>query len=170
MNIRQRRSALLIATAGLLGWWVVAAAPAASASCDGPPEPSEHAFLGRVIATESSDRVATVVTTDGETVQVVGTPPGLREDSMTTVDRTYVVGATYEFHPHNDTEPYEDSSCSATHRVHGEDIPASLRESWIDAEVQRQRSSDIAAVGVITGVAVAGAGGAGLWLWRRRAS
>ncbi len=89
---------------------------------------------------------------------------------MTTVDRTYVVGATYEFHPHNDTEPYEDSSCSATHRVHGEDIPASLRESWIDAEVQRQRSSDIAAVGVIAGVAVAGAGGAGLWLWRRRAS
>ncbi len=175
MNIRQRRRALLLATAGLLGWWVVAAAPAASASCDvGPPEPSVHAFVGRVIATESADRVATVATTDGKTVQVVGTPVHITGDinSITTVDRRYVVGATYEFHPGNDSEPYEDNNCTATHRLHGEDIPASLRESGTGAEVQLQPSSgnNLAAVGVIAGVAVAGAGGAGLWLWRRRAS
>ncbi len=102
MNTQQRRSALLLsATSGPFGW-VVMAAPVAYASCAGPAEPSPYAFVGRVVATESHDRVATILTITGQTVEVLGTPSPA-ENSLTSVDRTYVVGAWYEFHPINGT-------------------------------------------------------------------
>ena len=176
----------MFAATGLCGWVVVAAPPPAYASCAGPPEPSPQAFVGRVIATESDDRVATVRTTDGETVQVVGTPsPG--ENSATSVDRTYVVGATYEFHPYKGTEPYEDNICTATERLHGDEIPDELRgdlpaspgsdvpasdgDGGAAATLKPQPdgdedNNDIVAAGAIAGAAAA-ASGAGLWLWRR---
>ncbi len=170
MSTRQRRSALLLSAAtGLFGWVVVAAPPASASCAPDTPEPSPHAFVGRVIATESSDRVATVRTADGETVQVIGTPLPEGEISATTVDSTYVVGATYEFHPNDDTDPYEDI-CTATERLRGDDIPASLRGVVNGADVRPapETGRDIAAAGAIAGgVAVVGVGAAAVWLRRR---
>lgn len=169
MNTRDRTAALLMSAATGLFGWVVIAAPAAYASCLGAPEPSRHAFVGRVVDAESDSRVATVRTTVGETVRVVGTPSPA-ENSMTSVDRTYVVGAAYEFHPLNRTEPYEDNACTATKRLHGADIPAfSPHDDGSGAVVALPESgNDNAAAGALTGVAVAGAGGAALLLRRRR--
>lgn len=169
MNTPDRTAALLISAATGMFGLVVITAPAAYASCAGPPDPSQHAFVGRVVDAESHSRVATVRTTVGETVRVVGTPfPA--EDSMTSVDRTYVVGATYEFHPVNGTEPYEDNACTATERLHGADIPAFSPHDGGggDVETQPESGSDIAAAGAISGLAVVGAGGAALMLRRRR--
>ncbi len=89
--------------------------------------------------------------------------------SATSADSTYVVGATYEFHPNDDTDPYEDI-CTATERLRGDDIPASLRDgaTGADAGPAPETGNDIAAVGAIAGgVAVAGAGTAAVWLRRR---
>jgi hypothetical protein len=63
----------------------------------------------------SNGRVATVRTDDGRTVLVIGTPdPGAQ---ATSVDRTFAVGARYEFHPVNDAPPYQDNACTATHEI-----------------------------------------------------
>lgn len=170
MSPGHRRSALLLSAAtGLFGWVVIAAAPA-SASCALPPQPSPHAFVGRVLATELEGRVATVLTSDGEHVQVVGTP---YPDSVTSVDREYVVGATYEFHPQDaETDPYEDNACTATQRLRGDDIPASLRGGVTGADVTAEpvsQSNDTTAAGaVVGGVAVAGVASVVVWLRRRR--
>jgi hypothetical protein len=165
MTTRHRGSALLLtAVTGLLGWGV-AAAPSAYASCAHPPRPAAHAFVGQVIATDRDNRVATVRTAGGGTVQVVGTPSP-EDSSFTSVDRTYVVGATYEFHPWNGAGPYEDNACSATERLRGDDIPAWSRQVVGEADVAAQSDYGIAAAG-LAGVAVAGMGGAGWWLRRR---
>lgn len=158
----------LLGTAVLLGWLFVGA-PAAYASCAGPPEPSPYAFVGRVIATESAQRVATVLTAGGETVQVAGTPsPDNR--GVTSVDRTYQVGAVYEFHPTNGTDPFQDNNCTMTHRLRGHDIPAPLREgsSGADAEPQHEPGNVVAAA-ALAGVTVVGATAGGAWLRRRHA-
>ena len=167
MNAQNRRTALRIWTAtGLSGLVVVFAAPAAYASCAGSPEPSLHAFVGRVIATASHDRMATVQTDDGETVQVVGTPFSA-ENSISSVDRTYVVGATYEFHPVTGTEPFEDNACTATRQVDAVSDSA-LNDGRTGANVVVQpETGDNFAVQGICGAAAAVAGGAGLWLRRR---
>jgi hypothetical protein len=168
MNTRRLSALLVTAGTGLLGA-VIVAAPPAYASCAHPPRPSEHAFVGQVIATELDDRVATIRTAGGDTVQVVGTPSPA-DNSVTSVDRTYVVGATYEFHPWNNTDPYEDNVCSATERLRGNDIPAALRRQVVvDADVPAQPDYSIAAAG-LAGVAVAGMGGAVCWSRRRGAT
>ena len=46
---------------------------------------------------------------------------------MSSVDRTYELGATYEFHPTNGEDPYQDNACTATSRLSGKDIPESLQ-------------------------------------------
>lgn len=154
---------------GVFGWLVMSG-PAAYASCAAPPDPSPYAFVGRVVATESADRIATVRTTAGKTIQVVGTPsPG--DNSVTSVDRTYVVGATYEFHPDNGSEPYEDNICTATTRLLGEAIPATLRDSEASPDEASQSGGDgNASVQAMAGVVVVGVGSAGLWLKRRHGS
>jgi hypothetical protein len=166
MNAQHRVSALLITAATGLFGSVAVAAPPAYASCAHPARPSEHAFVGQVIATELDDRVATVRTAGGDTVQVVGTPSP-EDNSLTSVDRKYVAGATYEFHPWNDTDPYEDNVCSATERLRGDEVPAVLRHPVMGEEAEAPSASGdgIAAAGLL-GVAVLGLSGAGLW-WRR---
>ena len=166
MNPRQRLNAVfLLAATGLLG--AAVAAPPAHASCAFPPSPSEQAFVGQVIDTELDDRVATVRTSSGDTVHVVGTPSP-EDGSVTSVDRMYVVGATYEFHPRNGTDPYEDDACSATERLRGSDIPIALRNPVTRADVEpKTDSSDGIAAAGLAGVAIVGAGSAGLWLRRR---
>lgn len=93
--------------------WLPASPGSAAASCatDRPPR-SSAAFTGVVTATTSRGRVATVRTGTGVEVEVVGTPD--RGSQQTSVDRTYEVGGRYEFHPTNDTSPYQDNSCTAT--------------------------------------------------------
>jgi len=167
MNTLRRVIAFSSAVAGLSALAVILAAPA-SASCAAPPQDSPHAFVGRVIATESDDRVASVRTTGGETVLVVGTPaPG--EHSFTSVDRTYVVGGAYEFHPVNAAAPYEDNACTATERLRGDDIPVSLRDGATSAQAlvgSPDQTGQTAAVAAVAGVAAVG--GAGLWFGRRK--
>jgi hypothetical protein len=180
MNTRHRsRSLALIAiVTGSLGW-LVWSAPAASASCAFPPAESSDAFVGTVIDTALDGRKATVQMEGGSTVSVLGAAFP-REGVMSSVDRTYNVGATYEFHPINDEDPYEDSACTATHRIMGEKIPDSLRGDTVGAEPATSDSADppqaglpaasastglsgTLAVGVAALVAL-GLGGALLWL------
>lgn len=78
---------------------------------------SQHAFTGLVTATTNNGRVATVHTDAGLTVTVIGTPA--EGSAATTVDRQYVVGTRYEFHPLNDASPYQDNVCTATREVAG---------------------------------------------------
>lgn len=84
----------------------------ASASCAGTPAPSPYAFVGTVERTESADRLAVVHTEDGGEVEVRGGET--RRGISTSNDRTYEIGAKYEFHPVNDTSPFEDGACTAT--------------------------------------------------------
>ncbi len=122
-------------------------------------------------------------TTDGENVRVVGTP-STEENLATSADRDYVVGATYEFHPVDATDPYQDNACTATERLRGDDIPGSLRGGVTGADVTPEpvsqsndtaaagpvsQSNDTAAAGaVVGGVAVAGVASVVVWLRRRR--
>ncbi len=66
--------------------------------------------------------MARVRTEDGADVTVLGTPD--RRSHITSVDRTYEVGARYEFHPINDTSPFEDTICSATRLLERNAVPA----------------------------------------------
>lgn len=119
--------ARIAVAAGLAGSLVAGGATAASASCGPRPAPSPDAFVGTVVETELDGRQATVETADGDTVTVVGTP-NPRPSTFTTVDRTFEVGATYEFHPVNSADPYEDNACTRTHQLRGDAIPAELRD------------------------------------------
>jgi hypothetical protein len=97
----------------VLGAIAVVLAPAtATASCAGTPTPSPYAFVGTVERTESGGRIAFVRTEDGRDVTVWGGE--VRAGVGSSVDRTYDVGATYEFHPRNDTSPFRDGACTAT--------------------------------------------------------
>jgi hypothetical protein len=105
----------------------IATAGVAAASCAGPPAPSSHAFTGTALAVEHEGRVATVKTDDGRTVVVRGTP---NESGFTSVDRTYTVGARYEFHPVNATNPFEDNACTATRMIAaGEGVPVDAEDA-----------------------------------------
>ena len=64
---------------------------------------------------ENSGRVARVTTGDGRNVTVVGSPGS--GDVFTSVDRTYLLGATYEFHPYDSSDPYSDNACSASREL-----------------------------------------------------
>jgi hypothetical protein len=107
---------LLLATAGLLGF----AGPAA-ASCALPPAASPYAFTGTVTAVDDGGRVATVQTESGRVVTVLGTPEV--SSAATSVDRFYVVGARYRFHPLNGDSPYRDNACTATTRLDADASP-----------------------------------------------
>jgi len=107
---------LLLGAVAVLVW----AAPA-SASCAGTPRSSPARFTGTVTAVGHNGRVATVRTNDGRTVQVVGTPDLAAQ--ATSVDRTFTIGARYEFHPTNDSPPYQDNACTATHQIAADTAP-----------------------------------------------
>lgn len=109
-TVRVLFGAMLLAAVAVVGL----AAPA-SASCAGSPAPSRYAFTGVVTATANGGRVATVRADSGQTVTVVGTPD--KGSGATSVDRQYVVGARYEFHPLNGESPYQDNACTATRQI-----------------------------------------------------
>lgn len=118
----------------MIRWWVgltgfsglailllLAAQGAASASCvtDRPPA-SPYAFVGTVIDTAKDNRVATVITDEGEQVKVLGTPAsGWFATGVSSVDRRYALGGRYEFHPVNSSDPYQDNRCTATRKLAG---------------------------------------------------
>lgn len=83
---------------------------------------SADAFTGTVLNVTSDGKVATVRTEDGSTVTVIG---GSRRSAVvTTVDRTYQVGVSYEFHPLNHQSPYRDNICTATHVLQDQKQPS----------------------------------------------
>lgn len=96
----------------------LALAGPARASCAGPPTDSPYAFTGTVVEVEKDGRVAHVVLDNGRTVVVQGSPE-LRDGTATSVDRRFAAGARYEFHPFNDTSPFQDNACSATRQLAG---------------------------------------------------
>jgi hypothetical protein len=140
---------------------------AAEASCAGPAEASPYAFVGRIVDTDPSSRLATVYTSEGISVQVRGTP-SVHGGSVTSVDRTYILGATYEFHPTNETAPFEDNACTATKSLARRDTPGSL----LRLEVGQVETSGAGRVTEPTGTTWIGgfllAGGGGVVLWARR--
>lgn len=85
-------------------------------SCAALPPVSTHPFAGTVESTSRNGRVAEVRTDDGRGVEVRGTDavdsPGAI--GATSVDRTFVAGTRYEFHPLNSTSPFSDNACTAT--------------------------------------------------------
>ncbi len=114
------RIARLVLTVGLMTAGTLAAAPAANASCARAPAESPHAFVGTVINTREEDRIATVVTDEGRRVTVLGTSgDSWFGESISSVDRRYALGARYEFHPTNASDPYRDNACTATHKMAG---------------------------------------------------
>ena len=106
---------------------VLAAAPAAAASCAYPNDAvrlSEHelVFAGEVTGTASDGRVAEVRVLDvwrgrdlPPEVTVFGGP---EDDSFTSVDRVFVSGTTYAFFSYVDDEGVlRDNACTATARL-----------------------------------------------------
>ena len=96
----------------------VGGAPAAYASCATEAKVSPYAFIGTVISTKKKDRVATVITDNGQRVTVRGTESGFPE-SFGSTDRRYALGGRYEFHPINAESPYRDNTCTATRQLAG---------------------------------------------------
>ena len=94
-----------IVTAALLCWPVQAVASCATEGLRSPWK-----FDGVVGAVRSEQRVATVLTDDGRSVEVRGGSAR----AMSSVDRTFQPGGRYEFHPLNASSPFEDNSCTAT--------------------------------------------------------
>ena len=122
----------------------ITATPAA-ASCVATPHVSPYRFIGTVIRVENAGRTATVRTDDGRTVTVHGS--GAKEpNAATSVDRAYETGVRYEFHPINDSSPYQDNACTATHPIatasgagapgaatdnNGATVPAGGADGWL---------------------------------------
>jgi hypothetical protein len=124
---------LLAATAQ--GW----SAPAV-ASCVTEGLRSPWAFEGVVSTVRSERRIATVRTYDGSTVEVRGGSPR----AMTSVDRTFEPGGRYEFHPVNDSSPFEDNSCTATRLLSVGPVPAAAPGS------SSNRPQTVALVAIVT--------------------
>ena len=96
----------------------LAAVGPARASCAGSPADSPNAFTGTVLEVEKDGRVAHVVLDSGRRVVVHGSPE-LGGRTATSVDRHFVAGARYEFHPFNDSSPFQDNACTATRQLAG---------------------------------------------------
>jgi hypothetical protein len=109
-SLRAATIAILTLLAATLA---VTIAPAARASCIADPASSPYSFTGVVARTELGQRIAYVRTDDGRDVVVRGTS-ATAENAFTTIDRTYLTGHRYDFHPVNDTSPFEDNACTAT--------------------------------------------------------
>ena len=110
--------------------------PAVAASCARPISAAGAAplqgqldgaavvFVGTVVGTSNSDRVArvkveTVWKGDGipTYLTVSGTPAG--GSAATSVDRTFTVGHRYLFAPYSGPSPYQDNNCSPTQEYSG---------------------------------------------------
>lgn len=86
---------------------------------------SQWSFEGVVTAVRSKERIATVRTDDGRTVEVRGGS----SRAVTSVDRTFEAGGRYEFHPINRSSPFEDNACTATRLLSRGPVPSSSR-AW----------------------------------------
>jgi hypothetical protein len=120
-----RLTALLLAVvaAALL---VTSGQAPAGASCASISR-SPWSFAGVVTQVSSDDRIATVRTDDGRLVEV----RGALHHSFTSIDRTYSPGGRYEFHPLNDSSPFEDNNCTATHLLSQGPVPPAERASRV---------------------------------------
>ena len=119
---------------------------------------------GEVAVKPRSCRPATARPAIGDPRVSVRSQPRIREHEVPSGHVGLLpsgAGAASEFHPVNDTDPYKDNACTATKRLHGDDIPASLRNGAVDADTEPDPESDndIAAAGALAGVAVASAEG-----------
>lgn len=101
-----------------------------------PPAVSAHAFTGTVKSTKDDGAVALVRTDDGREVTVRGAR--WNDNTISSVDRTFVAGTRYEFHPVNDGDPYLDNACTATRQLAGGEpgltpgsAPASTLAWWL---------------------------------------
>jgi hypothetical protein len=163
----------LLVAAGLVAATSAALAPAAHASCAGPPAESVRAFVGTVIDTREEDRIATVITDDGSRVTVLGTiDTGWFSESFASTDRRYVLGGRYEFHPVSATDPYRDNVCTATHKIAGPGLqPLEPNQEFLPGWVPIDEQAGTVAYVMFFGPVVAGALGLALlgkWAWRRR--
>src|SRR5688572_16755802 len=97
----------IVAALFVAAMFVVPAQPAAASCAADGHDRSAHSFIGVVTGLTDDDRVATVRRDDGRIVVVTGAadPAGVR----TSVDRTYLAGQRYEFHPRNGDSPYRDN-------------------------------------------------------------
>ena len=110
----------MLAAVLLFAATVAGALPAYSSCATDAPEASPYAFIGTVIGTERKDRIAKVITDNGERVTVVGTQGGSWfSESYSSTDRRYALGGRYEFHPLNAESPYRDNRCTATEQLAG---------------------------------------------------
>ncbi len=154
------RIAGLVLTVGLVSAGTLAAAPAANASCARPPAESPHAFVGNVINTREEDRIATVITDTGRRITVLGTSGhSWFVESFSSVDRRFVLGGRYEFHPTNASDPYRDNACTATHKVAGPG-PQPLEPSreilpgWLPVDEQAGPAGYVLVLGPVTAAAL----------------
>lgn len=108
-----RAAAALLVGALVAGLALLGASPANASCARATPPGSPHRFTGVVLGTELAQRIAYVHTDDGRNVVVRGTV-STDADAFTTIDRTYLTGHRYVFHPVNGSSPYEDNICTAT--------------------------------------------------------
>ncbi len=161
------RAAILVIIAGLATAASLLGAAPAQASCMQPPLTSPYHFTGTVTMVSNIGRTATVRTDDGRTVTVLGSDAD-EPNAATSVDRTYRAGAKYEFHPLNDTSPYQDNACTATHLI-GANSPdpsgpaAAGGNDTASGEPSTSLWLAISAAAILLT-------GTGLWLLRRRTS
>jgi hypothetical protein len=163
MAVRAHLRALAMLVA--VGVPVLLAAAPAYASCALPPRVSAHPFTGTVVSVSNAGRTASVRTDDGRIVVVHGSEAD-QPGAFSSVDRTYEVGARYEFHPINDADPYQDNVCTATHP-----ILASASARPAGPATPSRADGDPAGgsgVGWIAAGAVALVTVVGLWLLKRR--
>lgn len=167
MTTPTRAALLLMIIAGL----ATAASPfggaTAHASCMQSPLASPYHFTGTVTTLSNAGRTATARTDDGRTVIVLGSEAD-EPNAATSVDRTYEVGAKYEFHPLNDTSPYRDNACTATHLIGASSPgPSGLAAAAGSGTASGEPSTSLWAAMSAAAILLSGAG---LWLLRRRTS
>jgi len=115
-HTRIRLPAHLAGATGLTALFLLSSAGVADASCVAPPATSASSFTGTVLATQNRDRIAQVRTDAGAEVTVLGTESP-DANSASSVDRTFLTGARYEFHPLNEASPFRDNACTATRQL-----------------------------------------------------
>ncbi|MBW3638272.1 MAG: hypothetical protein KY451_00230 [Actinobacteria bacterium] len=115
---RTRPATRAAGATGLTALFLLGSAGVADASCVLPPTTSASTFTGIVLTAQNRDRIAQVRTDAGAEVMVLGTESP-DANSASSVDRTFVPGARYEFHPANDASPFRDNACTATRQLTG---------------------------------------------------
>jgi hypothetical protein len=95
-------------------------------------------------------------------------------NSATSVDRTYELGARYEFDPVNDADPYQDNICTGTHMTSGPLVDtAGHGRTTPGVDVAGGGSAPLSGPGTLVWLGAVGGGlavlaGVGVWLLRRR--